>query len=109
LWVDGVSACGSTEINACGFWFLWCLWWRADLTVRERRRRRRRRRRKCLWKGGDLTVTVKGRRRKIRRGGTTYWSERDKDKDKDKDKEIETKNNKYYYLNRIDCKIDELM
>ena len=39
-----------------------CLWWRVDLTVRERRRRRRRRRRRCLWRRGDLTVTVKGRR-----------------------------------------------
>ena len=34
-----------------------CLWWRADMTVRERRRRR------CLWREGDLTVTMKGRRR----------------------------------------------
>ena len=31
-----------------------CLWWRTDLTMRERRR--------CLWRGGDLTMTIKGRR-----------------------------------------------
>ena len=80
----GFNACGSVhaaEIDACGLTKSvlvgrqrsvlmgldscggdWCLWGRADLTVRDRIRKIRRRR-SCLWGGGDLThETVKGRR-----------------------------------------------
>ena len=75
LWVDEVNVYRSTEISACGFWFLcggdWCLWWRVDLTRRERIRKRK----SCLWGGrwSDRWNCERKKKKKRRRDKRLVW------------------------------------